>query len=109
MRQEIIASWGIVGNLYVSLNEYRWWVGLGDENNMEKQNDVQLGQQYVKVHSTRSRSPVWKVNSIHPGDYGITHAGLMNLDDPLDKKTVSFSVLLDKTHYRLVSDVGAAA
>ena len=74
---------------------------------MAKTNDVKVGQQYVKVHSTRSRPPVWKVNSIHPGDYGITHAGLMNLDDPLDKKTVSFSVLLDKTHYRLVSDVGA--
>ncbi len=33
----------------------------------------------------------------------------MNLDDPLHKKTVSFSALLDRTHYRLVSDVGAAA
>ena len=75
---------------------------------MAKTKDVKVGQQYVKVHSTRSRAPVWEVNSIHPGDYGITHAGLMNLDDPLDNKTVSFSVLLDKTHYRLVSDVGAA-
>ena len=76
---------------------------------MEKQNDVQVGQQYVKVDTTRNPPPVWEVNSIHPGDFGITHAGLMNLDDPLDKKTVSFSALLDKTHYRLVSDVGAAA
>ena len=75
---------------------------------MAKTNDVKIGQQYVKVHSTRNPPPVWKVKSIHPGDFGITHAGLMNLDDPLDKKTVSFSVLLDKTHYRLVSDVGAA-
>jgi hypothetical protein len=33
----------------------------------------------------------------------------MNLNDSLEKKTVSFSVLLDKTHYRMVSDVGAAA
>ena len=75
---------------------------------MAKTKDVKVGQQYVKVHSTQSQPPIWKVKSIHPGDYGITHAGLMNLDDPLDKKTVSFSVLLDKTHYRLVSDVGAA-
>ena len=75
---------------------------------MAKTKDVKVGQQYVKVHSTRSQPPIWKVKSIHPGDYGITHAGLVNLDDPLDKKTVSFSVLLDKTHYRLVSDVGAA-
>ncbi len=76
---------------------------------MAKQIGVQLGQQYVKVHGTRNPPPVWEVNSIHPGDIGIAHAGLMNLTDPLDKKTVSFSVLLDKTHYRMVSDVDAAA
>ena len=76
---------------------------------MAKKIDVQVGQQYAKVDTTRNPPPVWEVNSIHPGDFGITHAGLMNLDDPLDKKTVSFSVLLDKTHYRLVSDAGAAA
>jgi hypothetical protein len=33
----------------------------------------------------------------------------VNQKDPLDQKTVSFSALLDKTHYRLVSDVDAAA
>ena len=76
---------------------------------MAKQIGVQVGQQYVKVHSTRNPPPVWEVNSIYPGVIGIVHAGLMNLEDPLDKKTVSFSALLDKTHYRLVSDVGAAA
>jgi hypothetical protein len=76
---------------------------------MAKQNDIQVGQRYVNVHSTRTPPPVWEVRSIHPGDFGIAHAGLMNLTDPLEKKTVSFSVLLDKTHYRMVSDVGAAA
>ncbi len=76
---------------------------------MAKQIGVQVGQQYVKVGTTRNPPPVWKVKSIHPGDFGITHAGLMNLDDTLDNKTVSISALLDKTHYRLVSDVGAAA
>ncbi len=70
---------------------------------------VQAGQQYVNVHSTRNPPPVWEVNSIHPGIIGITHAGLLNLADPVDKKTVSFSALLDKTHYRLVRNVGAAA
>ena len=76
---------------------------------MAKHDGVQMGQQYVKVHSTQNPPPVWEVNSIHPGDIGIAHAGLMNLDDPLDKKTVSFSALLDKTHYRKVNDVGTAA
>ncbi len=74
---------------------------------MAKQLGVQVGQQYVKVHSTRNPPPVWEVKSIHPGVIGIDHAGLMNLDDPLHKKTVCFSALLDKTHYRLVSSVGA--
>ncbi len=74
---------------------------------MAKQLGVQVGQQFVNVHSTRNPPPVWEVKSIHPGDLGIDHAGLMNLTDPLDKKTVSFSALLDRTHYRLVSDVGA--
>ncbi len=76
---------------------------------MAKHHGVQVGQQYVTVHSTRNPPPIWEVKSIHPGDFGISHAGLMNSDDPLDKKTVSYSALLDKTHYRLVGDAGAAA
>ena len=76
---------------------------------MTKKIGIQVGQQYVNVHSTRNTPPVWEVDSIHPGVNGIAHAGLMNLDDPLHKKTVSFSALLDKAHYRLVRDVGVAA
>ena len=76
---------------------------------MARKIGVQVGQQYVNVHSTRNPPPVWEVNSIHPGDYGITHAGLMNLADPQDKRTLSISALLDKTRYRLVVDMGAAA
>lgn len=71
--------------------------------------DVQVGQRYVKLDSTRDPQPVWEVMSIHPGDIGIAHASLINPEDPVDRKTMSFSALLDKTHYRLVSDVGAAA
>ncbi len=76
---------------------------------MARKIGIQVGQRYVNVHSTRNTPPVWEVISIHPGVNGIAHAGLMNLDDPLHKKTVSFSALLDKTHYRLVRDVGVAA
>ena len=80
----------------------------GGKTNVAKIKGVQVGQQFVKVDTTRNPPPVWEVNSIHPGILGITHAGLKNLDDPVDMKTVSFSALLDKTYYRLVSDVGAA-
>ena len=70
---------------------------------------VQVGQQYVKAHSTRNPAPVWEVKSIYPDGMGIDHAGLVNLKDPLHKKTVSFSALLDKKHYRMVTNVCAAA
>ena len=74
---------------------------------MAKQIGVQAGQQYVKVHSTRNPPPVWEVMSIYSGVGSIAHAGLMKLEDPLDRKTVSVSALLDKTYYRLLRDVGA--
>ncbi len=76
---------------------------------MAKKIGVQVGQHYVKAHSTRNPTPAWEVKSIYPDVFGIDHACLVNQKDPLDKKTVSFSALLDKTHYRLVSNVGAAA
>ncbi len=58
-------------------------------------------------YDTRNPPPVWEVMSIYAGLCSIAHAGLMNPADPLDRKTVSFSALLDKTHYRLLRDVGA--
>ncbi len=73
---------------------------------MAKQIGVQAGQQYVKAHSTRNPPPVWEVRSIYSGVGNIAHAGLMNPADPLDRKTVSFSALLDEKHYRLLTDVG---
>ncbi len=76
---------------------------------MAKKIGVQVGQQYVNVHNTRKPTPVWEVKSTYPDALGIDHAGLVNQKDPLHKKTVSYSALLDKTHYRLVSNVGAAA
>ena len=74
---------------------------------MAKQIGVRAGQQYVQAHSTRNPPPVWEVRSIFSGVGSISHAGLMNSADPLDRKTVSFSALLDNTHYRLLRDVGA--
>jgi len=76
---------------------------------MAKKIGVQVGQQYVSVHSTRNPPPVWEVNLIYPDDVGIPHACLMNLANPQDKKTVSISALLDKTQFRLVRNVSAAA
>ena len=74
---------------------------------MAKQISVRAGQQYVQAHSTRNPPPVWEVRSIYSGVGSIAHAGLMNPADPLDRKTVSFSALLDEKHFRLLTDVGA--
>jgi len=74
---------------------------------MAKQIDVRAGQQYLKIHDTRNPPPVWEVLSIYSAVCNIAHAGLMNPADPLDRKTLSFSALLDKANYRLLSDVGA--
>ncbi len=74
---------------------------------MAKQIGVQAGQQYVKVDSTRNPPPVWEVVSIYSGVGSIAHAGLMNPEVPMDRKTVSFSALLDEKHYRLLRDVDA--
>ena len=74
---------------------------------MAKQIGVQAGQQYVKVDSTRNPPPVWEVMSIYSGVGSIVHAGLMNPEVPMDRKTVSISALLDEKRYRLLRDVGA--
>ncbi len=76
---------------------------------MAKQIEVQIGQQYEKVNSRWNPPPVWEVNLIYPDDAGISHVCLMNVADPQNKKTVSISALFDKTQFRLVRDVRAAA
>ncbi len=74
---------------------------------MAKQIGVQAGQQYVKVDSTRNPPPVWEVMAIYSGVGGIVHAGLMNPEVPMDRKTVSISALLDEKRYRLLRDIVA--
>ena len=76
---------------------------------MAKQIEVQIGQQYEKVNSRWNPPPVWEVYMIYPDDAGISHVCLMNVADPQDKKTVSFSALFDIAQFRLVRKVSAAA
>ncbi len=76
---------------------------------MAKQIDAQIGQQYEKVKSKWNPPPVWEVDFIYPDDAGISHVCLMNVADPQDKKTVSISALFDKTQFRMVGNVSAAA
>ena len=76
---------------------------------MAKKINAQIGQQYERVKSRWNPPPVWEVNLIYPDDAGISHVCLMNVADPQDKKTVSISALFDKTQFRLVRNVSAAA
>jgi len=80
-----------------------------ETNSMAKKINAQIGQQYEKVKSRWNPPPVWEVNLIYPDDVGIPHVCLMNVANLQNKKTLSVSTLLDKTRYRLVVDLGAAA
>ncbi len=76
---------------------------------MAKKINAQIGQQYEKVNSRWNSPPVWEVYMIYPDDAGISHVCLMNVADPQDKKTVSYSALFDIAQFRLVRNVSAAA
>ncbi len=69
---------------------------------MEKRNDVQVGQQYVKVHSRRNPPPVWEVKSILVENVPAPHAVLVNTRDPLWTRTLACSALIKNPDYDLV-------
>jgi len=69
---------------------------------MEKRNDVQVGQQYVKVHSMRNPPPVWEVKSILVENVPAPHAVLVNTRDPFWARTLACSALINNSDYHLV-------
>ncbi len=69
---------------------------------MEKRNDVQIGQQYVKVNSRRNPPPVWEVKSILDENVPAPHAVLVNTRDPFWTRTLACSALINNPDYDLV-------
>jgi hypothetical protein len=65
---------------------------------------VREGQRYAQRLSMQHRTAVWKVGSILSSTPAIPHARLINVQDPLQTKTISCSTLADHVYYQLVSE-----
>ena len=59
---------------------------------------IKIGQQFHQVGYT---SPIWQAMSVYRDAQGIEHAILMEAGR-LGKRTLSASVLLDRSQYRLI-------
>ncbi len=65
---------------------------------------VKKGQRYAQRLSMQHRAAVWKVGSILSSTVPIPHARLINVQDPLQTKTISCTTLVDRMYYQLVSE-----
>ncbi len=65
---------------------------------------VREGQRYAQRLSLQHRTAVWKVGSILSSTRAIPHACLINVQDPLQTKTISCTTLVDRVYYQLVSE-----
>ena len=60
---------------------------------------IKIGQRFHQVCYT---SPIWQAMSVYRDAQGIEHAILMDEAGCLGKRTLSASVLLDRSQYRLI-------
>ena len=60
---------------------------------------IQIGQRFYRVGYT---AVIWQAMSVYRDAQGLEHATLMDEAGRLDKKTLSASVLLDRSQYRLI-------
>jgi len=76
---------------------------------MTQRFNVQEGQRYVQRLGLHYRPPIWKVGSINAGAVPIPHALLINVDNPLETKTISSPTLADNIYYELLAENTAVA
>ncbi len=60
---------------------------------------IQVGQRFHRAGYT---AVVWRATSIYFDSLGLEHVNLVDEAGRLDAKTLSASVLLDRSHYRLI-------
>ncbi len=60
---------------------------------------IKVGQRFHQVGYT---AVTWRAMSVYRDAQGLEHATLMDEAGRLDKKTLSASVLLDRSQYRLI-------
>ncbi len=65
---------------------------------------VREGQRYTQRLSMQHRTAVWKVGSILSSTVAIPHALLINVQDPLQTKTISCTTLANRMYYQLVAE-----
>ena len=65
---------------------------------------VREGQRYAQRLSTQHCVAVWKVGSILSSTVAIPHARLINVQDPLQTKTISCTTLANQAYYQLVAE-----
>jgi hypothetical protein len=65
---------------------------------------VREGQRYAQRLSMQHRTAVWKVGSILSSTLTMPHARLINVQDPLQTKTISCTTLANHVYYELVSE-----
>ncbi len=60
---------------------------------------IKIGQRF---HRAGYAGVVWRAISIYRDALGLEHVNLVDEGGRLDEKTLSASVLLDRSHYRLI-------
>ncbi len=60
---------------------------------------IKIGQRFHRAGYT---AVVWRAISIYRDTQGLEHVNLVDEAGRLDEKTLSASVLLDRSHYRLI-------
>ena len=65
---------------------------------------VREGQRYTQRLSMQHRAAVWKVGFILSSTVPIPHACLVNVQDPLQTKTISCTTLANQVYYQLVAE-----
>jgi hypothetical protein len=60
---------------------------------------IKIGQRFHRAGYT---AVVWRAISIYRDTQGLEHVNLVDETGRLDEKTLSASVLLDRSHYRLI-------
>ncbi len=70
-----------------------------DERGPATRYRIKMGQRFHRVGYT---AVVWQVVSVYRDSQGLEHASLVDETGRLDEKTLSASVLLDRTQYRLI-------
>jgi KaiC/GvpD/RAD55 family RecA-like ATPase len=70
-----------------------------DERGRAARYRIKIGQRFYRVGYT---AVIWQAMSVYRDAQGLEHATLMDEAGRLDKKTLSASVLLDRSQYRLI-------